>query len=123
MRKESKEESLARKLIKEAGLEKPSSNFSVNVLYAIEKRKAVVEFKPLLSKKLLIGLAFLMASSLLVLFFMTTGFSLQLHLNYFNFPSFPQVEFSRNMLYAIGFVSLFFLQIPVLKSLLEKQFR
>lgn len=125
MDKQSREELLLGRLMEDIGLEKPSSAFSANVLKAITAKKANKEYKPLITKKVWVGVGFLFLLSIGSLYFMTLDQTLVIDLNFDPgyYLNFPQVEFSRTMIYAIGFVSLFFLQIPFLKNLIEKQFR
>lgn len=123
MEKLSKEEFFTRKLIKEAGFERPSAAFSANVLKAIAAKKVVREYKPLISVNVWIALAVLLIFSMIGLYLLTSGQKITWEFGYFEGLTFPRVELSRTMTYAVGFVALFFLQIPFLKGLLERQMR
>lgn len=123
MEKLSNEEVLTRKLIKSAGLEKPSAAFSANVLKAIAAKKVVREYKPLISVNVWIALAGVLVISMIGLYLLTSAQTLTLEFGYLKGLEFPKLQLSRTMTYAIGFVALFFLQIPFLKGLLERQMR
>lgn len=123
MEKLSNEDLFTGKLIKDAGLEKPSVAFSVNVLNAIAAKKVVKEYKPLISVNVWIVLVGVLVCSVIGLYLLTTANTLIWEFGYLKDLSFPRIELSTTMTYAIGFVALFFLQIPFLKGLLERQMR
>ncbi|UJH92561.1 hypothetical protein LZ575_08805 [Antarcticibacterium sp. 1MA-6-2] len=123
MEKRSREELLMQKMMKDAGLEKPSIDFSANVMKAIAVKKAVFEYKPLISRQAwtiifsIIGIAFF------GFYQMNTGYSLISNFSLPDFNSFsvPKIELSQTMTWAIAFVALFLLEIPFLKRLIERQ--
>ena len=123
MEKQSREEILMQKLMGEAGLEKPSGNFSANVMKAIAVKKVVVEYKPLISKRGWTIILAVIAISFLGIYPMTGQYSLIPNFSFPQMPnfSFPEMEISRTMTWAIAFVALFLLEIPFLKRFIEKQ--
>lgn len=120
---------LARQLLKDAGLQKPSSNFSYTVLQAISKEEVTVApYKPLISKSIL-WLSFLtiIVSCVLVFFLFepsSTSILDGLTLEDYKLPEYdlPVFSFSNILLYAIGFMSLFILQVPFLKHYFIKEY-
>ncbi|MDT0678186.1 hypothetical protein [Autumnicola musiva] len=122
MEKHSKEEILAEKIVKNAGLEKPSADFSSKVLKAIAARQEVVHYKPLISPWALIVFTGVMLAAVAGLFWTTSDFSFEVDFKLINFVSIPKLEISGTMMYAIAFISLFFLEIPFLKRFLVKQY-
>lgn len=126
MEKLSREEMLTKKLLKEAGLEKPSLDFSANVIKAINAKRVVVEYKPLISLQGRIIIFSLLIISMAGFYFINSDLQISLEFKFFkalSLPSIPTIEVSKTMSYAIGFVSLFLLQIPFLKGLMERQMR
>lgn len=123
MEKRSREELMMQKLMKDAGLEKPSVDFAANVMKAIAVKKVVMEYKPLISKKAWVVIFSVVGISFFGLYQMNTGYSLIPNFSFpdFNSFSFPQIELSRTMTWAIAFVALFLLEVPFLKRLIERQ--
>ena len=129
MEKESKNiDKITRSIIKDGGLHKPSANFFTNVMEAIEAQSVSpsVAYKPLISKTNW-TLLFIFTAIVLVLLFIfpvfseTTIFSQLTIPEGFNFEiNLPQIKLSKTTLYGIGFLSLFLIQIPILKRQLEK---
>lgn len=120
-------EDLLKKMIKDAGLSKPSSNFAQSVLASIQtNRKAQTIYSPLLSKKVWIVLLVIIIIGLIGIYFLpfTDDQSLMEKAglsNSFDLPlSLPDFKISRTLTYAIGFMALFLIQIPFLKRFLEK---
>ena len=113
--------------IKEAGLEKPSANFSMEVLQKIEVRTHSQKVQPLLSLK---SWVFIVAAILLssVLLFMYPP-ELELWKDFFATKptgwdfNMAQFEISESTVYAFIFLSLFLLQIPILKRTLGKNYQ
>lgn len=120
MEKKSREDIFAENLIKQAGLEKPSAAFSLNVLQAIAAKKAVPAYKPLISARVWLLLGALYICAITGFYFFHTGATLTFG---YNIPEikFPKIEVSGSMTYAIALLSLFLLQIPFLKGIMEKQ--
>jgi len=114
-------EKLTQKWVSEAGVEQPSSSFVSNVMQAVEQRaKMQKEVRPLVSKRAWMGVAaFIVGVAALFYFFPTgdTSYLEKLPLNeipQFNNP-FKGLEVSKPMVYAIGFLALFLVQIPFLR--------
>lgn len=117
---------LINKTIKSMDLENPSVDFTINVLLktnAIKNSKSVV-YKPLISKKLLIGLSITFIG--VIIYFGLFGKSNTNLLSDVNFTlpkmSIPQIQLNSivfNAILILGFG--FLLQIPLLKSFNDKQ--
>jgi hypothetical protein len=114
-------EKITQDWVKEAGLEKPSSAFVQNVMNVIEKKSATQEvYRPLISKRGwgMVAAVFVVSVALLYLF--PIG-----EVSYFNDLKLAEVsgiknpfaglEVSKTMVYGIGFLALFLVQIPFLK--------
>jgi len=114
-------EKITQDWVREAGLEQPSSAFVRNVMNAIEKKSATQKvYRPLISKRGwgMVAAVFVVSVTLLYLF--PIG-----ELNYFNDVNLAEVptiknpfaglEVSKTMIYGIGFLALFLVQIPFLK--------
>ncbi|AVR45723.1 hypothetical protein C7S20_10915 [Christiangramia fulva] len=123
-----REEELIKKLLNEAGTEKPSAAFKSNIMMNIEARKASVkEYKPLIPAVVWYVVVIAILLSVGALYFQFSELNIDLSGN-FNLPKFeipsmklPDIEFSRTMQYGIAFVALFFLQIPFLKRFIDNQ--
>lgn len=120
---------LARQLLKDAGLQKPSSNFSYTVLQAISKEEVTVApYKPLISKSILWLFFLTIIVSCVLVFFLfepsSTSIFDGLTLEGYKLPKYdlPVFSFSNILLYAIGFMSLFILQVPFLKHYFIKKY-
>ncbi|MDR5589670.1 hypothetical protein [Christiangramia sp. SM2212] len=122
----SREDRLMKKLLNEAGTEKPSAAFKNNIMAKLEARNLVIRpYEPLISKTGWILIAVFVSITMSILFYLHSDISLSNHIN-FNFMkklNFPKIEMSRNMQYAIAFVALFFLQIPFLKRFMDREYR
>jgi len=114
-------EKITQDWVREAGLEQPSSAFVRNVMNAIEKKSATQKvYRPLISRWGwgMVAAVFVVSVTLLYLF--PIG-----ELNYFNNVNLAEVptiknpfaglEVSKTMIYGIGFLALFLVQIPFLK--------
>lgn len=120
---------LTRKYVKDAGIHKPSGNFLMNVMSALEDKKSqATVYQPLISKKAwwIIG-AVAMASVVVLYLYPTSSISYLNDLNLtqklaFKNP-FPDIKFSKTLVYGIGFLGLFLLQIPVLKRFSEQSYQ
>lgn len=123
---------LIHKLINEAGLENPSTEFFINVMDKIEVQKVSqpIVFQPLISKKiwLLIVSFTIVALVLLSVYPIFTEFTLyqlpSLSKLSFQLPEMqlPEIQFSKITIYGIGFLSLFLIQIPFLKKQIDQRF-
>lgn len=121
MEKLSKEEMLAGKFLREAGLEKPSAEFTAKVMNTIAVRKVVKEYKPLISNKGWMFIFSLVGILFLSLFLVNYNYSAIYNFNFLQTFSIPKIELSQTMTLAIAFIGLFLLEIPFLKNLLERQ--
>jgi len=128
MEKQSKNiEQITKRIIKEGGLHQPSPNFLSNVMEAIETQSISqsIVYKPLISKTMwtiLFAITVLMLV-LLFVFPVTPLFSQFTIPEGFNFKfNFPEIHLSKTTIYGVGFLALFFLQIPFLKRQLEKSY-
>ena len=123
-----REEELIKKLLNEAGSEKPSANFKSRIMANIEAKKAPVKaYKPLIPRAAwyVVGIVLILAMG--GLYFQFTDFSIDLpgtSAMKFQIPkiNLPNIHFSKTTQYAIAFVALFFLQIPFLKKYIDRQY-
>ncbi len=129
MEKPSKKvDSYTENLIKEAGLQQPSTDFFANVMNAVEAEKASqpIVYQSLISKQMW---RILLVASVVVIGFLLlfpssseTIISLpNLHLEKFSFHL-PELHFSKITIYGLGFLGLFLIQIPFLKRQLNKSY-
>jgi hypothetical protein len=122
-----KEELFTKQLVKEAGLSKPSVDFTKRVMEVVAAKSSIQEvYQPLISKRVWGVLAGVMAICLVLLFVIPIGNeplfgTLEMH-KYMNF-SIPELKLSKTMLYALGCTALFLVQIPFLKHYLGKQYK
>ncbi len=121
---------ITKKIIKDAGLEQPSSDFFSNVMEAIESQSVSpsIVYQPLISKKVWMAL-FALTAAVLVLLFIFPVFSETSLINPITIPeqfkfefNFPEMHLSKTTIYGIGFLSLFLLQIPFLKRQLNNSY-
>ncbi|PKA82158.1 hypothetical protein ATE92_0283 [Ulvibacter sp. MAR_2010_11] len=120
-------ESFTRKLVKEAGVSKPSIDFKSRVMEAVIQQSQIQKvYQPLLSKQVLGLFVVVIVVGVAVLYFMTFENSTLLerldlgrNLNI----SIPEMKTSKMLTYAVGCFALFLVQIPFLKKYLEKQHR
>ncbi len=122
-----KEDDILQKWMDEAGLETPSPSFTDRVMQAVGKKTvSKTIYKPLIGKKgwWMVAAAFVLCVGWL--YFYPMG-----EISYLNEISvkgpeiknpFENLKVSRTTLYAIGFLGLFLLQLPLLKSLINKQY-
>jgi len=120
-----KQDEIIKKLLQEAPLEKPSLDFSNNVMQQLEKQKASQTYRPLISKTAWGAIAVIFILGLLWVYFNPASnmydvgnltFTEKLKIK----NPFEAFAFSKTTQYAIGFMVLFLLQIPFLKRILEK---
>jgi hypothetical protein len=119
----------SRKVIKEAGLEQAPDGLYQRIMQTVELIPiGPFIYKPLISKKAWIGIALFVAALLAVLIFVPWGeatYSQQLREQMqFNWKNpLSGITFSKTTFYAVLGMALFFLQIPLLKRLLDKRFK
>lgn len=116
---------VTKKLLKEAGTHKPSSNFLSNVMTGVEQTAIKKAYQPLISRPawLVIGVLSVILIAVLtaypvpqISFISDLQISEKLGLQ----NPFSGIEFSKTTVYAIGFLGLFLVQIPFLKHYFEK---
>ena len=115
-------EDFTRKMIKEAGVSKPSLDFSQRVMEAIEaKDKVKSVYTPLISRKIWMFIAAISIGCMVAFYFLpnygtsildTFGTNKTLSFDF----TLPRIELSKTLIYAIGFMSLFLIQVPFLKQ-------
>jgi len=124
-----REEEFLRKLLYEAVTEKPSADFKSKIMRHIEADKTLVNaYEPLISERVWYLVAFAMVLTTGWLYFQFSEISIDLSGN-FNYLKleileirFPNIHLSRTIEFAVAFVALFFLQIPFLKRVIDKQY-
>lgn len=119
MEKRIKEDILVGRLIKEVGLEKPSSEFSANIMKMLVAQNRVKIYKPLISRNSWIILGIAVAIILLLLFFASLNLTPIFDINWMSEISFPAIYLSKTTVYAFCSLILFLFQIPFLKHLWE----
>lgn len=118
---------LTEKLVKEAGIHKPSPNFLNNVMSAVEQKSVKRVYEPLISRSAWLVIGVLSVTLLIVLLifpFVQLPFISDLQLSQkldFQNP-FSAIKFSKTTVYAVGFLGLFLIQIPFLKRLSERKY-
>ncbi len=121
-----REDELIKRLLNEAGTEKPSAGFKSRIMKTVEARDAEIKpYEPLISKTGWTSIVVISVLSLTGLSFLYADISLFNDLS-FDFPLFinmPEINLSRTMQYAIAFVALFFLQVPFLKRFLDREYQ
>jgi hypothetical protein len=128
MEKSSKKlDRITRQIIKMGGLHQPSTDFMENVMESVSKIESEKFcYTPLISKKVWIILLLLILALTTYLFLFTNvDFALLENMLLFEkiaaFDlSLPEIKLSREMIYGIGFLGLFLLQIPLLKRQLDR---
>lgn len=120
-----REDELMKSLLKEAGTEKPSSDFKSNIMMRLESRKTELSpYEPLISKSVWIILGGGMIASILALYLINTEyfFDYNLDFEFLSSVKLPSIDLSRTMQIAIAFVALFFLEVPFLKRFLDREY-
>lgn len=114
-------EKLTQGWVQEAGIEQPSLDFVQKVMDAVEvsTNKSKV-YRPLISGRGWSLIAGLFIASLVVVYLFPLGEFRQMDLiDFSNLPTlqnpFEDMKVSKPMLYAVGFLTLFLVQIPFLK--------
>ena len=115
-------------LIKDAGLQKPSHDFTSRVMEVVNAGVAQKVYQPLISKRAWFVLVAVFVGSLLWISYSSTGLDLTFidKLDLSNKLTvknpFEGIEIPRSVIYSVGFMSLFLLQIPFLKRLIEQRY-
>jgi len=114
-------EKLTQGWVQEAGIEQPSLDFVQKVMDAVDvsTNKSKV-YRPLISGRGWSLVAGLFITSLVVVYLFPLGEFRQLDMiDFSNLPTlqnpFEDIKVSKPMLYAVGFLTLFLVQIPFLK--------
>jgi len=129
MEKQSKNiDTLTENIVKEGGLHQPPSGFFDNVMNAISTETVTTKsYKPLVSTTgwVVFGLA-LFICLLLLYIFPVSSTPLVDKMGLKEIPSmnswFSGFKMSKTLVYGIGFLALFLVQIPFLKRILSKQY-
>lgn len=120
-----REDELMKSLLREAGTEKPSSDFKSNIMMRLESRKTELSpYEPLISKSVWMMLGGGMIASILALYLINTEyfFDYNLDFEFLSSVKLPSIDLSRTMQIAIAFVALFFLEVPFLKRFLDREY-
>ena len=114
-------EKLTQEWVKEAGIEQPSLDFVQKVMDAVDVSASKSKvYHPLISGRGWSLVAILFITSLVAVYLLPLGESGYLKtIDWSNLPSiqnpFEAINVSKPMLYAVGFLTLFLVQIPFLK--------
>lgn len=122
MKKLDKKDLLIRHLLKEVGFEKPSPDFTSELMKKVYLEKTYTQSKELIGKPILAGLyGFLLISGIGI---SVMGSESLLDFKLFNSHIFflSELDFSHTALYTLSFMFLFFLQICFLKFQIDKRF-
>ena len=113
---------------KNAGSEQPSPNFLANVMNAVISKSVVQKnYQPLISKKVWFTLVAAIVIGIVLLnvfpsdsagYLSQYSFADKLSFNI----NLPEFKASKTMVYAVGFLSLFLLQIPFIKYYHNKRY-
>ncbi|NND63120.1 MAG: hypothetical protein HKN48_07975 [Flavobacteriaceae bacterium] len=119
-------EEFTKKVMKESGLEQPSKGFAASVMNKIIEEGKTVTYTPLISKRGWFIAAILIIACASLFFFLPeteASFITKLPKPELSFAGtfFKDLELSKTMIYGIGFLALFLVQIPFLKRLLEEK--
>jgi len=121
-----REDTLMKRLLNEAGTEKPSADFKNRIMMKVEARNVEIRpYEPLISKTGWMSITVIFILSMVGLSYLYADISLFNDFS-FEFPrvlELPEIKLSRTMQYAIAFVALFFLQIPFLKKFLDREYQ
>lgn len=119
-----KDDNLIKNLISDAGLEQPSMNFDNAVMEQIlNAEHKSVAYRPLITPKAWIFVGLIVAAIALILIFLPSGGEpgiLSDRLPEMNFD-FPKYNIPTTFIYAVLFMGLFLIQVPILKrKLIDK---
>ena len=113
---------------KNAGAEQPSPNFLANVMNAVTSQSVVQkDYQPLISKKVWFTLVVVIVIGIVLMNVFpsdSAGYLAQYSIAdklSFNI-NLPEFKMSKTMVYAVGFLSLFLLQIPFIKYYHNKMY-
>ncbi len=124
-----REEEFLRKVLNEAVIEKPSADFKSKIMRHIEANKVPVKsYEPLISERVsyIVAITVVLAAGGLYIQFSDTIINFSGNSDYLKLEipeiNFPKIYLSRPMQYAFAFVALFFLQVPFLKKIIDRQY-
>ncbi len=130
MEKQSKKrDDLTKKLVQEAGTYSPSADFVNNVMQSVQAISAKEKvYQPLISKKILWFIGLCAAVSFILVYLNPTSgiaFVNELDLTALSTVEnpFANLKFSKTLLYGVGFLGLFLLQVPLLKKYVERSYQ
>lgn len=120
-----REDELIRKLLHEAGTEKPSAAFKSRIMMAVENRKPVTAYTPLIPKFVWYIVTGCLITAVGGLYIMYADVSLSWSFDFrlSDYIDLPGIRLSQTMQYAVGFIALFFLQVPFLKRFIDRQYQ
>lgn len=113
--------------MKELPMESPSSDFTNRVMERITAKSTVTQYQPLISVKAWVVIGILFVGALLWLYFNPTSEMIPVDATSvldgieWNNP-FKDIKLPKTVVYAIGFMALFLLEIPFLKRILDKAY-
>ncbi len=118
---------ITQEIVRSGGLHEPSAHFMEQVMEGISKIESKkISYSPLISRSgwIILSLIFL-AIIVYVLFFSNDDYAFFEKLALFDTMtafeiSLPKMKLSKEMIYGIGFLGLFLLQIPFLKRQLDR---
>jgi hypothetical protein len=116
---------ITRNWVEEAGLLKPSSTFSMEVFQKIEAKSQRQTSTPLITTMGWVFIASVLLVSVIVLYVYPSEISVWQHMADASMlqwkESMDTIKVSDTSFYAFVFLSLFLLQLPVLKKIMDKQ--
>ena len=121
-----REDRLIKKLLNEAGTEKPSADFKSKIMMKVEARNVPIKpYAPLISKSVWFALGGVLIAAMIGLYIINSeqAFSFEYNFDYLNSVRIPAIDLSRTMQIAIAFIALFFLEVPFLKRFLDREYR
>ncbi len=115
------QDKIIRNLIKDAGLESPSVDFKKSVMHAVYSEIPVKPYQPLISGKVWLLLGVLCFLGAILLYFYPLASEISLNSLYIieklnSSFSLPELHITKISGYALTFLALFLLEIPLLKK-------
>lgn len=121
-----KQDALLKKLLKETPLDKPSPLFLQKVMQKVEATTSKKAYQPLISKWGILAIVLSLLAGCLWLYFNpgsslidTNAISWRDKIQFSN--PFENLKLSKTVLYAVGVMALFLVQIPFLKRIVENK--
>ena len=120
---------LTKKIIKEGGLHQPSDSFLGNVMETVTLQTVQQEiYRPLISNKIWVFILITLSTMVVILYLnppleesFLSQFNIAGKLSFEN--PFSEIKISKTILYGIGFLALFLIQIPFLKRYFERDYQ